>query len=46
MQIVMITLLSILSSCKQEENYRPSTDTTIQYRMPEESALHEGTWLQ
>jgi agmatine deiminase len=46
MQIVMITLLSILSSCKQEQDYKPTLDTTIQYIIPEESAPHEGTWLQ
>ena len=23
-----------------------TTDSTILYTMPEESALHEGTWLQ
>lgn len=46
MLCLMLSLLTVFSSCQKiEENIEP-TDTTILYTMPEESALHEGTWLQ
>lgn len=46
MLLLMIPLLTIFSSCqKNEESIQPA-DTAIIYTMPEESARHEGTWLQ
>ncbi|WP_316820258.1 agmatine deiminase family protein [Pedobacter gandavensis] len=45
----MISVLTIFSSCqKAEEDVQPgdTTKTPILYTMPEESAVHEGTWLQ
>lgn len=45
MLFLMIPLLTIFSCQKMEENIQP-TDTAILYTMPEESAPHEGTWLQ
>ncbi len=35
----------VFFSCKEKESYQP-TEEDILYRMPEESELHEGTWLQ
>ncbi|NRF37714.1 agmatine/peptidylarginine deiminase [Pedobacter foliorum] len=46
MLFLMISILTTFSSCqKSEENYQPA-DSAIMYTMPEESAPHEGTWLQ
>nr|WP_226904947.1 agmatine deiminase family protein [Pedobacter schmidteae] len=42
----MISLITIFSSCQKNEEDTQPTDTTVIYRMPEESAPHEGTWLQ
>ncbi len=41
--ILFITLLIIYASCKEETTV--SVDDML-YTMPEESELHEGTWLQ
>lgn len=47
MLFLMISLLTIFSSCqKAEENIHPTDSSTVMYTMPEESAPHEGTWLQ
>lgn len=34
------------SSTKQDETIETKKSTNILYTMPEESELHEGTWLQ
>ncbi|WP_255416676.1 agmatine deiminase family protein [Flavobacterium sp. 81] len=44
-----LLLLPLFSSCQQDEAIaKPdeSRKTEIMYTMPEESAPHEGTWLQ
>lgn len=41
-----MSLLSLLTSCQKENSKDPDQETTISYTMPEEGALHEGTWLQ
>ncbi|WP_152969682.1 agmatine/peptidylarginine deiminase [Pedobacter sp. Hv1] len=49
MEITMLVLTVIFLSCSKEaENIEsvPTTDSNILYTMPEESALHEATWLQ
>lgn len=48
---IMLLLLSIIMfSCSQEEISAPPSgmpdSTSVVYKMPEESAPHEGTWLQ
>lgn len=46
---LLLFLPALLSSCDKEISPDPGpapTDTVIQYTMPEESAPHEGTWLQ
>lgn len=44
--IVTILLLAVTSCKKDRETETPITDLQENYRMPEESELHEGTWLQ
>ena len=49
MGIIQMILFALLSSCAKEENTAEPVTTghlAVQYTMPEESALHEGTWLQ
>lgn len=48
MAITLIILSALFLSCKEGEGIEPVSpaDSTILYTMPEESALHEGTWLQ
>ncbi|MBL7703262.1 MAG: agmatine deiminase family protein [Ferruginibacter sp.] len=41
-----MTLITISCSCQKDENETLPGDTVILYTMPEESELHEGTWLQ
>lgn len=49
MAITLMILSTLFFSCAKEalpgDSVSPA-DTTIRYTMPEESALHEGTWLQ
>lgn len=45
MTIYLLTLISVLAACENDDTENPPT-TEILYTMPEESALHEGTWLQ
>lgn len=49
-KIMLLLLPFILSSCTQDETTDQPTNkpdpSTIVYKMPEESAPHEGTWLQ
>jgi Peptidylarginine deiminase and related enzymes len=49
MAITLVILSALFLSCTKEvESIEPaaSTDSTTLYTMPEESGLHEGTWLQ
>jgi len=48
MGIIMMFLPVIFLSCSESavETITQPTDSTIVYTMPEESAPHEGTWLQ
>jgi agmatine deiminase len=39
-------MVIISSSCQKEGDTTLPGDTAVLYTMPEESALHEGTWLQ
>lgn len=50
-KILFLLLPVILFSCSQDEITNPPTPntpdpTSVVYKMPEESAPHEGTWLQ
>ncbi|AZA93471.1 Agmatine deiminase [Chryseobacterium nakagawai] len=50
-KIMLLLLPVIMFSCSQDEVTNPPTSgtsdpTSIVYKMPEESAPHEGTWLQ
>lgn len=40
-----LIIITVFMSCNKEENQNP-IPTEIQYTMPEESEVHEGTWLQ
>jgi agmatine deiminase len=40
-----MSLLTTLLACNKDDELNP-TDTEIMFTMPEESELHEGTWLQ
>ncbi|SHK89446.1 agmatine deiminase family protein [Chryseobacterium polytrichastri] len=47
MNLIILTLLAVIStSCDEKEQYPDDTMTETLYRMPEESEMHEGTWLQ
>ena len=46
MNFLLMTLLTIFAACNKSEDIIPTTGTEILYTMPEESATHEGTWLQ
>lgn len=47
MNLIILTLLTVIFSCQKEENNtEPLNETEIMYVMPEESEIHEGTWLQ
>lgn len=41
-----LLIFSMFSSCKKENVPGPPGNGAILYHMPEESARHEGTWLQ
>jgi agmatine deiminase len=43
--ISLMTILTTFFSCNKEEK-QEAAKTEIVYTMPEESDLHEGTWLQ
>lgn len=45
MMYLNLIILTVLMSCNKEESPN-SIPTEILYTMPEESVLHEGTWLQ
>jgi len=45
MMYLFIAVMTIFASCRKDDLANPST-TEILYTMPEESDLHEGTWLQ
>jgi len=40
-----LIIMTLFMSC-EKENYTDPMSTEILYTMPEESELHEGTWLQ
>lgn len=45
--LIILILLTVVSSCQKDENVNePINQTKIMYVMPEESEVHEGTWLQ
>jgi len=46
MENLLLLLPALLSSCSKEISTPAPADTAIVYTMPEESAPHEGTWLQ
>lgn len=47
MNVLLLALLATISSCqKDDDETTPIGDVEILYTMPEESELHEGTWLQ
>lgn len=48
MGITQMILFALLLSCAKEENNveTAATNPNVSYTMPEESAQHEGTWLQ
>ena len=46
MNYILMALVTIFTACNKSENNTPTTNTEILYTMPEESATHEGTWLQ
>lgn len=47
MNLIILTLLAVIStSCDEKEQYPDDTMTETLYTMPEESEMHEGTWLQ
>ncbi|SUJ02957.1 Agmatine deiminase [Sphingobacterium spiritivorum] len=49
MAITLMILSTLFLSCSKDSstmNPVSTVDSTVLYRMPEESALHEGTWLQ
>ncbi len=47
MNITLLILLTIFSSCQKEENIdEPTNETEVMYIMPAETEIHEGTWLQ
>lgn len=49
MTITLMILSTLFLSCSKESSIKNPVspiDSTALYRMPEESALHEGTWLQ
>lgn len=49
MAVTLMILSTLFLSCtKEADSIEPvsSADSTISYTMPEESGLHEGTWLQ
>jgi agmatine deiminase len=46
MIFLLMTLITISCSCQKEEDTTLPGGNTVLYTMPEESALHEGTWLQ
>eukprot|EP01133_Synstelium_polycarpum_P013784 gene13784-16252_t len=46
MLFLMISLSTIFSSCQKADESLQPADAPVMYTMPEESAPHEGTWLQ
>ena len=46
MNYLLMIFLTIFSACNKGEKNTSATGTEILYTMPEESAIHEGTWLQ
>lgn len=47
MLIPIMIIASLFNACsKDEDPQNPTEETAISYTMPEESELHEGTWLQ
>ncbi len=48
--IISMAILTSITSCEKDEvdnsNTSNTTNTEVLYTMPEESAIHEGTWLQ
>ena len=43
--LITMTVISFCSSCNKEDDQNPSKEKIL-YTMPEESEMHEGTWLQ
>ena len=46
MTVFLIIILTTFFACNKIEDQDPISNTQILYTMPEESAPHEGTWLQ
>jgi agmatine deiminase len=44
--LTIAILLSLFTSCEKEKEPNLMEVTTVKYTMPEETAQHEGTWLQ
>ncbi|MGB0428939.1 MAG: agmatine deiminase family protein [Bacteroidia bacterium] len=45
--LTLLTLLALITSCQKDEGASETiNEVEIMYTMPEESELHEGTWLQ
>lgn len=45
MMYLSLIIMTVFMSCNKEENQNPIL-TEVLYTMPEESEVHEGTWLQ
>lgn len=46
MTILLMTILTTFFACNKDEEQEPTSTTEILYTMPEETEIHEGTWLQ
>jgi len=46
MILPVLTFLALFSSCGKNEDTQANPTNEILYTMPDESELHEGTWLQ
>tara|TARA_R100001369_G_scaffold84768_1_gene117891 strand:- start:282 stop:554 length:273 start_codon:yes stop_codon:yes gene_type:complete len=47
MNLILLILLTVVSSCQKDENVtEPINEIEVMYVMPKESETHEGTWLQ
>jgi agmatine deiminase len=47
MNLILLIFITVISPCQKDKGDTDSfNDTEIMYVMPEESEIHEGTWLQ
>ncbi len=44
--IILVIILPLISSCNKSKEQTPLATMENLYKMPEESEVHEGTWLQ